>query len=210
MLHYYRDNHGFNLVELLISISIVFVILTVVISNQSTYTDSAAITNLADEIGLTIFQAQTYGIAVKEFSPGSGDFTISYGLTFSLLGSNSGSNTAYISFADRNDPPNGIYDGDWTCPIGGSSECLQKINISRNNILDSICVVRTSGTDLCNVERVDISFVRPNPKAQLAFRNNGGNPFNPANIQGARIVLRSPGGLTKSVLIYETGQISIQ
>lgn len=207
MSHYFRNNHGFTVTELIVSIGIVSVILAMVISNQSTYTDSAALTNLADEIGLTISQAQAYGIGVRELSLASGEFTASYGLTFSLLGS--GSASAYLSFADRNG--NKLYDGDWSCPTGGASECLGKVNISRGNYIDSVCVVRTSGADQCTeASRVDMSFLRPNTEAQLIFFNNGGQAFNPSNMKGVKVVLKSPGQSTRSIVVYKTGQISVQ
>ena len=184
-----------------------FAILTIVLSNQSTYTDHTALHNLADELSLTIAQAQAYGIAVRELTPGSSNFSASYGLTMSLLGS--GSNKAYLFFADRND--NLIYDGDWTCPIGGSSECLEKVNILRGNYIDSLCVVRTNGADQCgSVSRIDISFIRPDTEAQLKFFNNGGQSFNPPNMKGVRINLESPSGASRSLVIYSTGQISVQ
>ncbi|MDO8590024.1 MAG: type II secretion system protein [bacterium] len=221
MLHYFRNNRGlpadpvagFTLVELMVSLAIVSVILTVVVSNQSTYTDGAALMGLADEISSSVSQAQAYGIGVKEFSPGSGEFDASYGLAFSLLSSDS--NTAYLSFADR-DPigpalPNQSYDGDWSCPVGGSSECLGKVDISRGNYIESLCVVRSSGADNCSVaRRVDISFARPDTETQLIFFNTSGGQFNPPNMIGAKIVLQSPGGSTRSVTVYSTGQISVQ
>lgn len=200
-----QGERGFTLTELLVSISIVSIILAVLVSSQSTYTDGAALSNLADDISATISQAQAYGIGAKEFSPGSGEFDASFGLTFSLLGS--GSNTAYLSFADRNG--NEIYDGDWSCPTGGASECLERINISRGNYIEELCVV-TAGTEVCPIERADISFARPSTEAQLKFFNNGGNPFNPAGIRGAKIMLRSPGGSSRSVTVYKTGQVSVQ
>lgn len=216
MSHYSKNNsglahrpttEGFTLTELLVSVAIVTVILTVVISSQSTYTDGAALANLADEIGLTISQAQAYGTGVKEFSPGSGEFSASYGLTFSLLGS--GSNAAYLSFADRN--ANQMYDGTWSCPVGGASECLVKANISRGNYIESICVARNTGSDVCNeASRVDISFLRPNTEAQLTFFNTGGSVYSPANMKGAKITLRSPRGGTRFITVYLTGQISVQ
>ncbi|MBI2087083.1 MAG: prepilin-type N-terminal cleavage/methylation domain-containing protein [Candidatus Zambryskibacteria bacterium] len=214
MLHYFRNNRGlpralsrgFTILELLVSIGIVAVILTVVVSNQSTYTENAALSNLADEISLTISQAQAYGIGVKEFSPGTSEFSASYGLAFSLLGS--GSSGAYLTFADRNG--NGIYDGSWACPVGGSSECIEKVNISRGNYINSLCIVRSSGGDLCNVGRIDVSFVRPDTKARLVFFDTGGGSINPSGAIGAKIVLKSPGGASsKSVNVYNTGQVSV-
>ena len=206
MSHHSRDNQGFTITELLVSIGIVSVILMVVISNQSVYTNNIALTNLADDISLTISQTQAYGIGVKELSPGSSNFNASFGVTFSLLGS--GSNSAYLSFADRNG--NEVYDGDWTCPIGGVSECLGKIDIARGNYIESLCVVRTSGADLCDIGRVDISFVRPSTEAQLHFLNADGQSFNPPNMKGTKVVLKSPSGSVRSVVIYQTGQVSVQ
>lgn len=208
MLHHSKNNYGqgFTLIEMIISLTIATVILTVVILNQSTYTDGAALSNLADEISLTISQAQAYGIGVREFSPGTSEFTASYGLTFSLLGS--GSNQAYLYFADRNG--NSLYDGNWSCVVGGASECLQKVSITRGNYIESLCVVRSSGNDMCNLGRVDISFARPKTEAQLLFFNNGGQAFNPSNSIGTRIILKSPGGANRSIVVYNTGQISVQ
>ena len=207
MLSYFKNHTGFTILELIISIAIVTVILTVVVLNQSTYTDGIAITNLADEISLTISQAQVYGVGVKEFSSGSSEFSASYGLSFSLLAS--GSNSAYIYFADRNG--DGVYNGDWACPIGGTSECLEKGNISRGNYIDSLCAVVTSGPDQCvTPKRIDISFSRPNTKAQIIFFNSAGASFLVAGMKGAKIILKSPKGSTRSVTVYETGQISVQ
>ena len=206
MSHYFKKNHGFTIIELLISITIVTVILTVVVFNQSIYTETAALTNLADEIGLTISQAQIYGVGVKELALGSSDFSASYGLTFSLL--DSGSNSAYIYFADRNG--NNYYDGDWSCPVGGVSECISKVNITRGNYIDALCWVKISGPDQCNnPKRIDISFTRPSIEAQFVLFNSAGQVFVPDDMKGVRIILKSPEGASRSIVVYKTGQVSI-
>ena len=207
MLDYCRNKErGFTLVELLISIAIISIILGVVLFNQSTYTERAALSALSDEISLMVSQAQVYSTGVREFSVGSNIFSASYGLTFSLL--SSGSPNAYLYFADRNG--NEIYDGTWSCQTGGAEECLNRIDIFRGNYIESLCVVRTSGADLCNVGRVDISFNRPILEAHFKFFNNGGNEFNPANMKGVKIQVKSPNDFTKSITIYSSGQISVQ
>jgi len=229
MSRYSKNNSGFTLVELLISVGIMSVIFTVVILNQSRYTDGIALTNLADEISSMISQAQVYSTGVKELSTGLGEFNASYGLAFSLL-SPGGSNSAYIYFADR-DPdqagpslPNNIYDGDWSCPTDIDSECISRVGISRGNVIDDFCVVKQDGatiTDQCNstgggigpVGRMDITFTRPSTEAQFQFFKNNGDPFNPlafGEVKGVKVVLKSPGELTRSVTVYTTGQISVQ
>jgi len=200
---------GFTLVELLVSISIMVIILTVVILNQSKYTDGTGLTALADEISLTITQTQAYSIGVKEFAAGTPEqkFSASYGLSFSLL--SSGSDKAYINFADLDG--DNIYDGDWSCPTGGpGDECLSRIDISRGNYITSLCSVDTSDNESCNVGRIDISFVRPNTEAQIKFFDSNGLSFVPVDMKGAKIVLNSPGGATRSVTVYTTGQVSVQ
>ena len=218
MSHYSKKILGFSLIELLVSIGVMSVIFTVVILNQSKYTDGIALTNLADEISSMISQAQVYGTGVKELSTGSGEFNASYGLTFSLLGTtppldpNSGSASAYLYFADRNG--NNRYDGDWSCPTGDASECLSRIDITRGNVIEDLCEVRTSGLDdQCgnSVRRVDIIFVRPSTEARLTFFNNGGQSSSQQpTTKVARVKLRSPSGSTRSVVVYNTGQISVE
>ena len=198
---------GFTLTEVLVTLSIVAVIITVIVFNQSFYVEAAALTNLADEITSQIAQAQIYGISVKESTPGSSDFTGSYGLTFSLLPS--GSNTNYLSFIDKDG--NQVYDGSWSCEIGTSFECLEKSNIFRGNYIDELCVIRSSGGDQCGIpQRVDISFARPFVEARIKLFNNGGQEYSPGNMVGVRIILKSTSGLSRSVSVYENGQISTQ
>ncbi len=215
MLRFFKRNYrpknfflrGFSLVELLVTIGIVSVILTVVVMNQSKYVDSLALGNLADELSLSIAQAQAYGIAVKELTPGSENFSISYGVTASII--SSGDDSAYLFFADRNG--NGSYDGTWACAIGGSSECLEKKAFSRGDYTYEVCAVRTTGADQCsNIGRVDITFVRPETAARLVFYNSAGNLYTPPNLKGARITLKNPVGNSRSVIVYQSGQISVQ
>src|SRR6266481_8758790 len=85
------SRRGFTLVELLVTIGITLVILGTLVFNQSHYSDSAALKNLADTIGLTVRQAQVYGVSVKEFNTGSNNFSSAYGVDF-----NSATPTSYI------------------------------------------------------------------------------------------------------------------
>ncbi|MEK7147699.1 MAG: prepilin-type N-terminal cleavage/methylation domain-containing protein [Patescibacteria group bacterium] len=208
MSRYFNKNQkGFSLVELLVSLGIMVTILSVVISSQSTYTDTQSINNLADEISLTLSQSQAYGTAVKEFSPGSANFSGAYGMSLSLL--SSGSNKDYIFFADLNG--NNIYDGDWNCQMGAGFECLEKVTTVRGNYIDSFCILRSGGLgEMCDVaKRVDIDYVRPNTSAQINFFDNGGQSLSVPNTNGVKIILKTPQGKSRSVLAYINGQISV-
>lgn len=200
---------GFTLAEMMVSISIIVVILTVVLSNQSTYTDGASVNRLADEIGLSISEAQAYGIGVRQLSPGSDDFSASYGIAFSLIQPEFA--TSYIFFADTD--ADLVYGGSWDCPDTGScGEYQNKTDITGGNSITSICEIRDNDTEMCSVSRVDVSFVRPDTTANIMFFNNGGSLFSPqpSNIKGAKIVVTSPKGTEKNIIIYKTGQVSIQ
>ncbi len=200
-------SRGFTVVELITTLGIVTVLLTIILFNQSKFIDGAALSNTADEMGISISQSQAYGIAAREHISGTSNFSVAYGLTASLLSSGSGS--SYILFADLND--NQSYDNDWSCPTGGPNECLEKKEISRGNYIYEICAIRTSGGDQCsNIGRVDVTFKRPHTEAILTFYNTSGNQYVPPNLMGARISIMSPSGGSRSVVVYTSGQVSIQ
>ena len=199
-------NAGFGLVEFMVSIGIVILMIAVIVPSQSRYTDGLALSNLADEVSLMITQAQAYGVGVREFAPGSSEFSAAYGLAFSLL--SSGSPTAHIYFADRN--ANRVYDGDWGCAVGGTSECLGKTNFYRGNYISAICIFRYIGGAQCGIGRTDVSFIRPKIEPQLVFFNLGGQSIDLPNTIGAKIKFSSPAGAVRSVTVYKTGQITVQ
>lgn len=195
---------GFSVVELLISLGIVGVLLSVVILSQRGYTESAVLANTVDNLALSVNQAQAYGLAVKERSVGTSDFTNGYGLSITRL--EPGAEKGFVFFRDNNNSQ--YYDGDFSC---GTQECVEKVVFSGGNYIDDFCVVRTQGADQCStVGRVDISFRRPNPAARIYMFNTGGQSYNLPNLQGVKIIVKSPTGLTRYVTVYTTGQISVQ
>ncbi len=195
---------GFSLIELLVSLGIAGVLLTVVVLNQRGYTEGALLSNTVDNLGLSVSQAQAYGLAVREKSPGTSDFLYGYGLSLSFL--EDGGENGFIMFRDNNNSQ--YYDGGWPC---GVSECLEKTEFSGGNYIEDFCVLRTQGADQCGtVGRVDISFKRPVPDARIFLYNTGGNSYNLPNLKGVKIIIKSPSGLTRYVTVYVTGQISVQ
>lgn len=195
---------GFSLPELLVTIGIVGVLMTVVVLGQRGYTETAVLVNTVDNLALSVNQAQAYGLAVKERTPGSADFTNGYGLSLSFL--EEGGEKGFIFFRDNNNSQ--YYDGGWPC---GVSECVEKVEFAGGVYISDICTLRTQGSDQCgNTGRVDISFRRPDPEARIFFFNQGGNSYNVPNLEGVKIVVKSPTGLTRYVTVYTTGQISVQ
>lgn len=206
MSHFSNNfNKGFTLVEMLVSLGIMGSILSVVLLNQSSYTERIALSNLADQMSLTLYQAQSYGIAVKEFETGSENFSVAYGLTVSIL--SNGDESAYLNFADEDG--DGTYDGNWNCQQGGSSECLEKVTFSQNNTINSICIIENNGSEDCNQpKRVDITFARPNTRANIEVFRNSGQSMDMSTAKGIKINLQSLSGFERAVVVYKVGQIS--
>lgn len=186
----------------MVSVAIMVVISTIIASNQSTYTSGASLKNVANDLSLSMRQAQVYGISVKELTPGSNTFTTGYGMSFDLSAAPVGDDKSFIFFADRD--VDGVYSDTWDCPLGGASECLDKTVLTSGNYVSDLCIIDASGENCDGITRLDISFVRPAIEAKIYY--NGGS----TGVRGARIMLSSPDGKDNSVVIYTTGQISVQ
>ena len=198
---------GFTLVELLVSLGIMVTILTLVLSNQSKYTEGTALTGLADDISLDLLQAQTYGVSVREFAPGTEEFDAAYGVSLNLIPQ--GGNSTYIYFADRG-VKNKIYDSGLTCPIDASSECIKKNTVLRGNVISGLCYILKNGQEQCNLGRIDITYLRPDTKANIIFFGQNGSVLNTPNAIAARINIASPSRATRSIYVYKSGQISVR
>lgn len=192
---------GFTIFELIVSVTIMVIISSIIAGSQSQYTSGASLKNVANDLSLSLRQAQVYGISVREITPGSETFTAGYGVAFNLAPEPVGDAESFIFFADRD--LDGVYDDTWDCPISASSECLDETVLSSGNAVIDLCVT-VSGTEDCSIERLDVSFKRPAIEARISW--DGGA----TGATRARIVLGSPAGKEYSVSIYTTGQISVQ
>lgn len=203
---------GFTLAELIMSVAIVAVIMTIVIVNQAKYSEATVLSNITSALALSAREAQVYGVSVREVAAGTNEFTAGYGLHFNLTG---GSNDAYILYADRELTKNNMYDNDWSCPQNTGTEivpyeCLSKTTLQSGYTISAICSVSNSDTENCTLTRADITFVRPDPDAQLVLFDASGFQLSSLGIKAVRIKLASPSNLEQTVSIYTTGQISIQ
>lgn len=199
------------MIELVVSIAIMMGIIAMVLSNQNTYTEGVSLKNLANDIGLSLRQAQIYGISVKAL-PNTEDFTSAFGIDFNLT-SGSGNNMMYLFFADRG-VQDGYYNytGNWAdCPTGGTSECLKKMTISTGNLISSLCPIDSSDLPVCSagVTRADITFLRPEMSANIVLFGAGGGQISISPYRGVEINLDSVSGGKRSVRVYNTGQISV-
>ena len=202
-----QKQKGFTLVELLVTISI-FVILTgIVLFNQTKFNSTILLTNLAYDTALTIRQAQTYGINIKEFnSTGAvdGGQFLPYGVHFER------GQKSFILFTDLDE--NGIFNGA-TTTCQKTEGCVTRYNIKRGNYIQDICkealtigqVECTEGNSLTNVNTV---FIRPKPDAVIKSSIVGGGvsleyPAVTVILGGVEV------GSTRKVIVRSNGLIEI-
>ncbi len=189
---------GFTLVELIVSLAIVSLIMSVVSYNYSAFNDELAVSAGGQEIASVLRQAQTYGLSVKEAAAGSGQFNSAYGVYV-----DTGDNTHYYLFVDTNG--NKKYDPGSGCGNAGS-ECVEKDTLRSGVVISSVCDGSTCSPS--GATGLTVTYLRPNPDASINFVNAGGNIVG-SSLTG-KISLLSPQGKTLTVTIESTGQISVQ
>src|ERR1035437_10135833 len=152
----FKKENGFTLIETLIVVAIVGIIMGVVLFGYKSYNDNIVLSSAGQEMAITIRQAQSYGLSVKQVA-NTGDFNTNYGISFDL------SNPAsYYIFADKNG--NGKYDGDLNCSVG--TECVEKDDLKGKVTIVSFCATDQFAVETCPipaVKSISIIFKRPDP-----------------------------------------------
>ncbi|HJL55718.1 MAG: prepilin-type N-terminal cleavage/methylation domain-containing protein [Candidatus Pacebacteria bacterium] len=187
-----KNQKGFSLVELIVAVAIFLIITSIILVKHSEFSGTLLIENLAYDIALSVRKAQVFGLSVREFTAGSNEFNVGYGVHF-----DSASNNTYIFFADRN--RNEKYDD--------SSEILEIFTLRKGNIVSEFCGTLSNGTEKCSpsdISFLDIVFERPNPDA-IIKSNLSGDEY-----ASSKITVTSPQGTQWNINIVLTGQISVQ
>ena len=210
-----RKNHGFTLVELIVSISIFILMTSLLIANYGAFNNSVLLTDLAYDIALAIRTAQTYGISVQgQCSSGGGNcassnFQAPYGVAFCAISACSDSSQAtftnqqVVLFADTS-PFKGSY--------GNSDQIVSpSYTIKRGAKIVDICTLGNGWQ--CGNARTDITFLRPNPNALICVSDTAG-PNDCVDwggtVQEVEIVVQAPDGSERAVIVRNTGQISVE
>jgi prepilin-type N-terminal cleavage/methylation domain-containing protein len=204
---------GFTLIELLVTITIFSILTGVVLFNQQKFNSTILLTNLAYDTALTIRQAQTYGINIKEFNDGEGGDDSSrfvpYGVHF-----NTASKQSFILFADltynhTDNTSTGLYSKSLSS-CSSNDGCVNRYNITRGNYIKDICAGEVpDGSSDCglleNLSDLSISYKRPNPNAIIRYNDMTGD-----NLSVATIILAGVDGeSTRKVRVWESGLIEI-
>ena len=186
-------SRGFSIIELIVSTSIMVLITTVVLVNHSAFGGNILVGALAYDVGLSIRQAQVFGLSVREFGTGTGVFDVGYGVHFDIDNA-----TSYQIFAD--------VDKNNTFNVGDGTEEI--FSIGQGFSIARICATTVASIELCsdadNVSILDITFIRPDPDALIRINGEAITMY-----QSARIVVQSARGAEREVVVESTGQISI-
>lgn len=188
-----KFNKAFSLIELIVTVSIISVILSVVLYNYGNFNDKLALSAAAQELAVSIRQAQAYGINVKESGVSSNQFNYAYGIYFSNQTPNS-----YYIYVDANS--NNKYDS-------GGSELVERVDFKNGVTVNNIC--DSGACPATGVTTMSAGFLRPNPDARIYFINSSGTVTS-GPLSYGRIQLRSTKGTFSYVIIESTGQIVVQ
>lgn len=178
-----RQKRGFTTIELIVTISILVIITTLVFINYPTFRQNISLKRTAQEIALTIRQAQVYGLSTKEFQPGTSTFS-GYGVHFE-----SGFDY-FVLFADTNN--NKTYDG--------AIEDVQMFQIQTGDKIADLC-----GNVTCGVKKMDIVFYLTNPPVSITA-----DGITLPSGSDAGVVIISLQGQTKTINVLPSGQIAVK
>lgn len=203
---YTLRNRGFSFIELTVSLAIFTILTSAVMFSQSTLNNRLNVESLSQQIAQWVRDAQISAMSVRRTTQSS-VYTSGYGLHFDIATPNQ-----FIYFADRD--KNGKYETVSTSG-GPNDEIEQTVALLQGYTISLLCVVNSgtsasscpSGAASANgklqTSVLDVTFKRPNPDAVMKGSVNG-QTYSPSYI-----TISSPKGYNRTIVVYATGQVSI-
>jgi Tfp pilus assembly protein FimT len=223
--HHNMLQAGVTVIEMVVVVGIIALVSGVMIFNYSDFSTNVSVRNLSQEIALSVRKAQTYATSVRPIDGLSGinsktfpGYGISFGVsdTAAPVDAVTPGPRQFILFADANTSTTDLsgmnaYEKGTSCGNPGFlDECLETFTISTADKVQSICVNEGTTRSACYTDdaRLDITFRRPSPDAVICISTSSID--NDCSIAYAVVVLESAKGLQRKVLVWNTGQISVQ
>lgn len=199
-------NRGFTLLEAVVTIGIAAMISSLVLANFPKFSRQLELSRTSQAVATSFREAEGFALGVREFN---GLFP-AYGLHFS-----SADKKQYVLFADLpdvNGNTNHVYDLTDANEDGKPDELVDTYTISLIPSLKGFCVGKKSGGARCysdaDIGTLDAVFVRPNPDIFISI--NGTRCEGITCYSDAEIFLELPTGECREVVIWQTGQLSIE
>lgn len=190
----------------MVVVAIIGIISAVVVTNQSSFSNTITLSNTAYDVALTLRSAQTYGIGGRAAFGAAAN--AGYGLHF-----NRARPESFILFADiyprpsisschptsnpsapDAKPGNCSYDQD-------KREKVVGYTIGNGMVVSKLCAY--SGSWSCELSSIDIVFLRPNPNPFIS--TNGSYS---SSVSSACLTIRSPQGGERYISVAASGQIN--
>lgn len=193
-----RKVWGFTLIELIVTVSIFLVVSSIVLVSYPDFSQRMALNRTAQEVALTFRKAQSFALAVRGF----GSQFPGYGVRFDLADSD----RAFILFADF---PTGTEDflGDQRYGGPDSGEKVEEFRIQTAAKITRLCKNKQPdgvSWENCELSNVEAVYTRPDPI--IALRADG----DAQGVSNLGIEISSLRGVTKTIVVWITGQVTIE
>jgi prepilin-type N-terminal cleavage/methylation domain-containing protein len=187
---------GFTLVEMLVALAIMGIIASTVIVKYNSFDSSTLLKGAAYEVALTIRDAQAKSVSSVR---GSGGFDRPYGVTFMP----NVKTYHQFQFTDATSLAYPLYADVVSAPVLGTTTILRSMRVKE------VCVT-VSGTEQCDIERLDILYKRPEFTSLFYAKTDSGTDLS-TTITEAKIKVDSTrGGIgIFDIIISKFGQISV-
>ena len=186
-------DRGFTIIEIVVVVGVIAIIAAVTLASFPEFSERIGIEQEAGKLVLALRKSQSYALAVREFQAGSGIFP-PYGVNISMSDP-----THYTIFGDINS--SNRFES-------FLAEMVEVFSVEKRVSIFQLCGnSQSTSVGSCAISSVDIAYIRPVPTISL-IGVDGGIPLSYNDI---KVVLRSlDGSIKKSVIIWSTGQISIE
>jgi prepilin-type N-terminal cleavage/methylation domain-containing protein len=213
--------NGMTLIEMLMVVFIFMTISTMILFNYGKFESSISLQNLADDIALSIREAQSYAIGARGIPNNSTDesFFKSYGIFFRDTGNASnafvgGSPKSFVFFVDEDMNKHYDYDKNNNSPSCGeniinNNECYKVISISSADYISDIATTPINNS----IKGVNVIFTRPYPEPSFCLIGDSEDNClqGSSTTESIEIEVKNPRtGKIKTVTITNTGQIVVK
>lgn len=192
---------GFTLVELLISVAIISIVTATVLVRHNSFDSTVLLKSAAYEIALSLREAQIKSLSQVRSGNDQMSFNYPYGMSFTP------GSKIYTVFKYASPTQRPYNDSAQSSPL---ASIINTFTLDRSMQVSDVCVYGTSLSDPCDVDRLDISFRRPEYKA--LFFADAATDYS-TTITSAKIKVNSAnnaGGTNVFVIeVTSLGQISV-